>query len=105
MTFMRRDYTKEQKKVSCTAKLNGWIVPRNLTVKAKPLKDIKVKKKINSVNKMSLTARQLILSNHAHHKIEWSILTLYVGYMKIWRSLHLILDFSCITTPFNRRHK
>ncbi|CAC5411029.1 unnamed protein product [Mytilus coruscus] len=31
-------------KDSCTSKLNGWIVPRNLTVKPKPLKDMKVKK-------------------------------------------------------------
>ncbi|XP_069109720.1 uncharacterized protein [Argopecten irradians] len=31
-------------KVSCTSKLNGWIVPRNLTVKPKPVKDIQIKK-------------------------------------------------------------
>lgn len=31
-------------KVSCTSKLNGWVVPRNLTIKPKPIKDINVSK-------------------------------------------------------------
>lgn len=33
-----------REKVYCTSKLNGWIVPRKITVKPKPLGDIKVKK-------------------------------------------------------------
>lgn len=42
--FHEKGLHQQTDKVSCTSKLNGWIVPRNLTVKPKPIADIKVKK-------------------------------------------------------------
>ncbi|CAG2228397.1 unnamed protein product [Mytilus edulis] len=41
--FHEKGLHHRTEKVSCTSKLNGWIVPRNLTVKPKPLKEMKVK--------------------------------------------------------------
>ncbi|XP_021363173.1 uncharacterized protein LOC110456646 [Mizuhopecten yessoensis] len=45
-------------KVSCTSKLNGWIVPRNLTVPPKPVKEIKVEKIQFGSNRLSKTFNQ-----------------------------------------------
>ncbi|CAC5418389.1 unnamed protein product [Mytilus coruscus] len=45
--FHEKGLHQRTERVSCTSKLNGWIVPRNLTVKPKPLKEIKVKKEID----------------------------------------------------------
>lgn len=45
-------------KVSCTSKLNGWIVPRNLAVPPKPVKEIKVEKIQFGSNQSSKTFNQ-----------------------------------------------
>ena len=42
--FHEKGLCQKSTKVSCTSKLNEWIVPRNLTVIPKPLTEIKVKK-------------------------------------------------------------
>ena len=42
--FNKRGLKSHSEHVSCTSVLNGWIVPRNLTVKAQPLSELKIKK-------------------------------------------------------------
>ena len=42
--FNKRGLKSQPEKVSCTSVLNGWVVPRNLTVKPQPLPELKIKK-------------------------------------------------------------
>lgn len=42
--FQERGLKSNPEKLACTSKLNGWVVPRNLSVPPKPIDDIKIRK-------------------------------------------------------------
>lgn len=45
--FTQKGFHKETEVVTCTSKLNGWIVPRNLNVEPTPVKHLKIKKEVH----------------------------------------------------------